>query len=440
MCYLSGPTLSISLAVACLIVTAGCSQRGTEPEAKVDKELDTIDVETVMLELKPWPTIVRSQGSMVADEQTVVGAKVAGRVAGVQIELGDAVEAGEPMVTLDLNEFELEVVQAESQLLQARAAVGLAEGASAADLDPENAPPVRQEKAMWAESKSSLDRAQRLLGQNAVSQGEYDLALAAERAAEARHAGAINSVREKLALIGIREADLAVARQRLADATIRAPIDGYVRMRQVAPGTYVSIGQPIATIVRTDPLRFRGTVPERYAQSLSVGQEVRLKIIAIDEPYVTKIMRVSPALDAQSRALVFEADVSNPDQRFRSGVFAEAEIVVDSGARALVIPPSALTEFAGVEKVWKVVDGVASEQEVLAGPQREPGREIVRGLTVGDQILLRADQGRVARVGKTDRPTDPVIRSAVATPTDASKASEPGATIQSASESRDSQG
>ncbi len=307
-------------------------------------------------------------------------------------------------------------------MLQARAAVGLAEGDSTAELDPQNAPPVRQEKALWAEAKSSLERAQRLLNQNAVSQGEYDLALAAERAAEARHASAINSVREKVALIGIRQADLALARQRLSDATIRAPIDGYVRARQVAPGTYVSVGQPIATIVRTDPLRFRGTVPERYAQSLSVGQEVRLKIVAIDEPYVTKIMRVSPSLDSQSRALVFEADVRNPDQRFRSGVFAEAEIVVDSDAEALVIPESALTEFAGVEKVWKVVDGVASEQEVLAGPHRDQGREILQGLSVGDRILLRADKGRVARIGETGDSIEPIIRSAVATPTDASKA------------------
>ena len=247
-------------------------------------------------------------------------------------------------------------------------------------------------------------------------------------------------MREKVALIGIREADLALARQRLSDATIRAPIDGYVRARQVAPGTYLSVGQPIATIVRTDPLRFRGTVPERYAQSLSVGQEVRLKIVATDQPYVTKIKRVSPSLDSQSRALVFEAEVRNPDQSFRSGVFAEAEIVVDSDAVALVIPESALTEFAGVEKVWKVVDGVAAEQEVLAGPHRDQGREILQGLSVGDRILVRADKGRVARIGETGDSIAPIIRSAVATPTDASKASESGAAVRPGKESKGSRG
>ena len=420
-----------SMVLLCLLVIAGCAPTEKKTDAAADKELEAIDVELITLELKSWPTIIRSQGSMVADEQTVVGAKVAGRVQEVHVELGDAVEVGDPMITLDQQEFKLQVIQAEAQLLQARAAVGLSEEDLATELDPQNAPPVRMEKAVWDESKSSLERAQRLLGQFAVSQGEYDLALAAERAAEARHASAINSVREKIALIGIREADLAVARQRLQDATIRAPIDGYVRARQAAPGTFVQVGQPIATVVRTDPLRFRGAVPERYAGSLSVGQEVRLQVVSVEDPRIATITRVSPALDSDSRSLAFEADVPNPNQLLRAGVFAEAEIVVDTRARALVIPHSALSEFAGVEKVWKVVDGVVTEQEVLAGPRRDEGREIVQGLSPGDQILRRAEEGRVARVTPGPQASEPATRNAVVTPGETSTGSAPEVAAES---------
>jgi RND family efflux transporter MFP subunit len=385
--------------------SANPNSGASRPDEK--QNLDSIEVEVFAVEMTNWPTIVRSQGSLFADEQTVVGSTVAGRVAEVHVDLGDSVLIGDPIITLDLQEFQLQVIQAEAQLQQSRAAVGLAEGDSTASLNPENAPPVRQEKALWAEAISSLERSERLLNQNAVSQGEYDLALAAERAAEARQAAALNSVREKIALIGIREAELAIARQRLADATIRAPINGYVRSRQVAPGTYVMVGQPIATIVRTDPLRFRGTVPERYAQALSVGQTIKLSVVANEEPFETTITRVSPALDAQSRALVFEANVPNPDQKLRAGVFGEAEVVIDSNAQALVIPQSALNQFAGVEKVWKLVDGVATEQEVLAGTRRDQEQEIVQGLSPGDQILLQANQGRVARVVPTSRQAKP---------------------------------
>jgi membrane fusion protein (multidrug efflux system) len=154
-------------------------------------------------------------------------------------------------------------------------------------------------------------------------------------------------------------------------------------------------------------LRFRGTVPERYAQALSVGQTIKLSVVANEVPFETTITRVSPALDAQSRALVFEANVPNPDQKLRAGVFGEAEVVIDSNAQALVIPQSALNQFAGVEKVWKLVDGVATEQEVLAGTRRDQEQEIVQGLSPGDQILLQANQGRVARVVPTSRQAKP---------------------------------
>ena len=149
----------------------------------------------------PWVTVVRSQGSLYADEQSVVGSEVAGRVDQVHVDLGDFVSTGDPLVTLAQDDFQLQVEQTAAQLQQARASVGLRENDSVESLNPENAPPVRQEKAMLAEAQSSLDRAASLLKQSAISQGEYDIAAAAAKVAEARYASSLNSVREKIATI-----------------------------------------------------------------------------------------------------------------------------------------------------------------------------------------------------------------------------------------------
>ncbi len=61
-------------------------------------------------------------------------------------------------------------------------------------------------------------------------------------------------------------------------------------------------------------------------------------------------------LGSRSRTLMFEADVPNDDQRLRTGLFAEAEVVVDANAQAIVLPEAAIVEFAGNQKVWKVID------------------------------------------------------------------------------------
>ncbi len=382
-----------------LLTLVGCTAP-TKPESQADTKtpLETIEAEVVTLQLFQWPTIVRSHGSLYADEQSLVGAKVAGRVSQVHVDLGDRVTAGDPLVTLDQDEFQLQVAQAEAQLQQARSAVGLRDGDPVEKLRPENAPPVRQERAMLAESESSLKRAATLLSQNAISQGEYDLAEAAAEVADARYASALNGVHEKIATIGVREAELSLARQRLTDAVIRSPLNGFVRERQVAVGTFLAIGQPIAAIVSTHPLRFRGTVSERHAQAIAIDQRISLRIESLPQPRVAEITRVSPALDQQSRSLAFEALVDNSDHRLRTGLFVEADLVIDPDATALVVPDTSIVEFAGAEKVWKVVDGVAQEQEILTGARRDGRCEVLRGLAVGDRILVDATVGRVANV------------------------------------------
>jgi len=90
--------------------------------------------------------------------------------------------------------------------------------------------------------------------------------------------------------------------------------------------------------------------------------------------------------------------VPNADGRLRAGLFAEAEVVVDAEAMALIVPRSAIVEFAGAEKVWKLVDGVAQEQTVQTSRRADKVVEIVGGLTAGETILVEASEGRVARI------------------------------------------
>jgi RND family efflux transporter MFP subunit len=365
------------------------------------QEIPSISADVLVVQSSVFPTKVRAQGSLVADEVTVVGAKVAGRVAEVQVDVGDVVEKGAPLVTLDRSEFELEVSLANAQLVQARAALGLNADDPLEQLVPEMSPPVREARAVWDESKTRIERLQRLRLKNAATQEDVDQAVAAERVAEARHASAMNGVLEKIAQIRVRSAELALAQQRLDDTAVVAPFDGQVQERHVAHGSFVPVGQAIATLVRTSTLRFRGTMPERSAQRLALGQEVSLTIESVSGPITGKITRISPVVLERNRSLMFEVELPNDDGHLRTGLFAEAAVVVDPAARAIIIPPSSVVEFAGVEKVWKVVKGVAREQVVETSRRSADGIEITSGLSEGDEILRDASQGRVARIQPT---------------------------------------
>jgi hypothetical protein len=131
---------------------------------------------------------------------------------------------------------------------------------------------------------------------------------------------------------------------------------------------------------------------------LQLGQQARLKIEGIHEPRIAKITRINPTVEEMSRSLAFEAVVDNRDGSLRTGLFAEAEVMVDPAAQSLIVPPAAIMEFAGAEKVWKLINGVAKETVVRTARHGERGVEIVAGLAAGDLILAKATEGRVARV------------------------------------------
>jgi len=384
--------MGVGLALGCGVYTPATST------ADAPSHPSTLRVKTVTVSPRPWHTTVRSQGGLVADEAAVVGAKLAGRVASVAVDVGDFVHQGDALARLEDQEPRLLVAQAEAQLAQACAAIGVTPEVPLDKLDKTQAPPVKQEHAVLREAQANLERTKQLQAQNAVTAADMEQRLAAVSVAEARYASALNAVEEKIALIGVRRAELALAKENLTHTAIVAPFDGLIQARQAAPGSYVRVGDPVATLVRTDPLRYRGSVPERHAMRIQTGQKVIVSLEGEAEPIAARISRISPALDEASRALTFEADLPNPHGRLRTGLFAEAEIVIDANAQTLAVPESAVTEFAGVEKVWLVKDGTAVEQAVQSGRRDHGWVEIIDGLAAGNTVLKNAHQGRAGPV------------------------------------------
>lgn len=378
---------------------AAAAARRTEPVAAPPAA-------TVKAEPKPWKATVRSQGGLVADELTVIGARVAGRIAAVTVEVGQRVRTGDVLIRLDDTELRLRIEQAAAELGRARAALGLdpvaetiagAEVGRGGDADTDTinvaaAPEVLRERARLDEARAQLVRLEALAERNAISRSDLDTQIAAVAVAEAALAAAIQQVEEKVAVLKVHRAQLALARQTWAQATVRAPFDGLVQSRHgSAPGASVRVGDALVTIVRTDPLRFRGTVPERQALKLREGQAVTVQLDGAAAPIVTSVARIAPVLDEMSRTLLFEADIPNPDGLLRSGLFAQADVVIDAEAEALVVPATSVLEFAGTEKVWLLDPGGQPRGvPVRTGRRSEDLVEIVSGLSAGDLVVQHA--------------------------------------------------
>src|SRR4030095_6185801 len=326
-------------------------------------------------------------GTLAAEDQVTLSAKVAGRVESIDIDLGTRIRQGQALARLDQTDFKLRVEQAERALEQARARRGLSPAGKDEKIDPEQTSIVRQARAVLDEARLTRDRSVKLLEQQLIARSQLDTAEANLQVAEGRYHDALEEVRNRQAVLAQRRSELDLARQQLTDTVVLAPIDGAVSQRLTSRGEYLAVGAPMATLVRIHPLRLRVSVPERESSGVKVGQVVRLSIEGDPTVYSGRVVRLAPIVSELNRTLAVEAEIPNEHGLLRAGAFARAEIVTEAAQPIITVPTSSLIVFAGVEKVLVVRSGKTAGVRVQTGRRLGESLEIVDGLKRGEPVV-----------------------------------------------------
>ena len=328
------------------------------------------------------PRTVASTGALAADDTVVLGVKVPGRLVEQAVDLGTRVRKDQVVARIDQTDYKLRVEQAAAALQQARARLGLSLTGTDEQVDPEKTSIVRQARAVLDEARLARERSAKLLEQDLIARAQDDTAQANLGVAEARYHDAIEEVRNR------RRSELDLARQQLIDTVLVSPFDGAVSLKQAAVGEYLAAGAPVATLVRTHPLRLRLPVPEREAAGVRVGQTVRLTLEGAATVHQGRVVRLSPIVQEQNRTLLVEAEVPNPNAVLKPGAFTRADIVTEGSQPVIRIPAASLVTFAGVEKVLVVRQGKIVEVRVQTGRREGDRIEIVAGLKPGESVVL----------------------------------------------------
>jgi len=406
------------LAAGLAAALAGCNDnregapgaRGAGQPAPPPRQVRT----TRVLEKRIERTVI-ALGSLAAFEQATLSAKVPGRVREIHVDIGSRARRGDVLAAMEPVDYELKVQQAAAALAQARAALGLPLAGESDRIDPESITAVKEARAVLDEASAAHERARSLLKEKLISDSQFDTARSAYLVALNRHQDAIETTRQKQAVAAQRRAELAIARQQLADTTLTAPFDGGVQARQTSVGEYLAVGAPILTLVRLDPLRLRVEVSERDAPQVRVGQALRFRVEGEAVAFSNRVCRLSPALN-DNRMLVVEADIPH-DERLHPGYFARAEIVTTPDSPALIIPTNAVATFSGIEKAFTIRDGKAVERRIATRDHGADWVEVRSGLAAGEEIIL--DPGNLQnghRVAVGPGPAPKVARSDPGTP------------------------
>lgn len=399
-------------------VSLGCSRSDAQPpKTAVPGEARAIAITTGRAEARALQRTVETSGSLLAWEEVQAKAELAGTIARLHVDLGDRVQAGSVLAEYDRREVQLAVDQASADVLAAREALARARAALAgadaqlrrvrdglASLEAD----VARARSQFEWAQSELERAKRLFERDLIAARDVDNARngynvaaaqlrAAEtavaqhpdqvRVAEAQRESDLAALRGAEAQVKQREVGLALARKRLADTTVRAPISGFVARRHISAGEFVKDHVTLFTLVASNPLKYVGTVPERSAPDLRRGQTVRLAVEAYhDRTFKGSVTRLAPAVEVQTRTLTLEARVPNANGVLRPGFFAKGAVLTREDKQVVFVPADALVVVAGLQKVFVVAEGKARERLVRSGARQGTLVEIAEGVKPGETV------------------------------------------------------
>lgn len=323
-----------------------------------------------------------------------IGPTLAGRVARVLVDQGEAVKAGQLLA-------EMEPVD-----LDARLAAGAASAASAAQR-------VQSAEAALAEAgsraqlaKNSADRYADLRKKNFVSQEAADAKSHEAAAAQASRSAAAAALAAAKEDVRRAQSELAGTGQNRAHLRLTSPVDGIVTARLAEPGSTVVAGQAVVQVIDPTSLWLRVRIDQGRSGGLAVGLPAEVTLRSRPgEKLAGRVDRVDWVGDAVTEERIANVVFDSAPAGIAIGELAEVSLRLTAIEKALAIPAAALHRQGTQSGVWQPAGGKTRFKPVTAGTISSDGLvEILQGLAAGDTVVVHS--ARALADGARIKPVD----------------------------------
>jgi len=346
---------------ALAVIVSSCSGEGNKAQKSKDVSQNVLKINTAAAVGRSLHRTIEITGTLAPWEEIVVGNETPGTVDKIFVDLGDKVEEGKLILKLNQQDARANLESAEALL-------------------DTNIRALERAKAVWTDAELNLKRYMNLFTEGVASISQRDAVQTQYNVADAQ-------LKQAEAQVNHAKAQANLARKHLADTEIRSPIAGHIKKKLVSAGEVLRDKTPLFIVVKNDPLKFQGSVPESFAPHIRIDQDIVIYIDAFpNESLSGKIIRTSPSIDIQTRTLSIEALIPNPKSSLKSGFFAKAVIVMKEEKDIPFIPEASVYSFAGINKVYVIAEGMARERSVKTGMRDAGMVEITNGLKPGEIV------------------------------------------------------
>jgi RND family efflux transporter MFP subunit len=361
-------------------------------------------VEVITVQRASHKSELELPGNIQAVTEAPILARADGYIKRRMVDIGDRVQAGQPVAEIEAPELDQQVRQAKATLEQAQSALEQSLANS------------EQGKANLKLAEVTAQRWTQMQVQGVVSRQDADQYNQQYLAQVAGVQALDKAVAVQRSNIAAAEANLA----RLSDmqnyAVVKAPFAGVITLRNVDVGALVTTGTTLLyRIAQTDTLRAYVNVPQSNSSSIKVGQLARLSVSNLPGRFFTgTVARTANSLDPASRTLLVDVQVPNPDGSLLPGMYAEVDLNTIQADTPLLVPGDSLIVRADGTQVAVVGrDSIVRLKKVELGRDYGDRLEVVNGLEAGDKIIANPGDARdglkVTPVDKADssRPSGP---------------------------------
>jgi len=328
-----------------------------------EEEKDFVAIETSLAQLRAIKTTLSAPGKVIAQPQrkAIVSYAFSARVAQIHVHLGDWVNPGEKLITLESEE----VGNARSEYYKAVADHELA--------------------------KVSFEREKNLFDRGVGPKKEFLKAESDLKVSEA----SLEAAEKKLHLLGFSEEqvkNISETHQIKPVITLFAPIRGKIIERNVVMGAMIDQSTEILVILDPTVLCVDADIYEKDISKIKIGQQVEVVVPAYpEEKFLGTIKYISDVLNEETRTITIRTEVKNTDMKLKAGMLASIKITINHQSLALTVPAECILEDQGEEIVFIKKDEEFFLQVVETGAKENGYVEITQGLSEGDEVVSKGN-------------------------------------------------
>ncbi|WP_031499829.1 efflux RND transporter periplasmic adaptor subunit [Bryobacter aggregatus] len=313
-------------------------------------------------------------------------AKVSGYVKQINVDMGDRVQVGQVLATLEIPEMADDLNRANASIRRSDAEVARARQ------EVKRAETARELAQLQADRLSNVAK----LRPGLLAQQEIDAARSRALEAAAQWSGASSALIAAEQGVQVMRAEEQRVTTLLNYTRVTAPFAGVVTRRFAEVGSMVQAGTasqtnvlPVVRLSQDSVLRLYLPIPESVVPLVRVGFPVQISVPTLDREINAKIARYSSELQLSTRTMTAQVDVENPSFLIKPGMFAEVTIRLESKPNAIVVPLLALDGTGETRQAMRISpEGLLKSETLRIGPETSEVAEILGGVQEGDLFVL----------------------------------------------------